>query len=133
MINLLEFTNIMFKNRNDWKKVTDEEKSAYFFIINRYFSKKYPDLAQKLNLKEQDKILGAELIFHFMKDKPYPKWIWSKSDKKADKNSITDKQKLQLLERFNIKFEDLEFLINFYPDEVNEEIKYIEANEKSKK
>jgi hypothetical protein len=55
MKNLLEVSNIMFKDKSNWIKVTDEEKSAYFFIFNRYFSKKYPDFSQLLNSKEIDK------------------------------------------------------------------------------
>lgn len=133
MKNLLEVTNIMFKDRKDWKKVTDEEKSAYFFIINRYFSKRYPDLAQKLNLKEIDKSIGMDLIFNFMINQPYPKWLWSKSDKKVEKEFLTEKQELKLLERFNMKKEELDFLIGFYPQDVKEEIDYIEQNEKVKK
>lgn len=133
MKNLLEVTNIMFKDRKDWKKVTDEEKSAYFFIINRYFSKRYPHLAQKLNLKEIDKSLGMDLIFNFMVNHPYPKWLWSKSEKKIEKNSITEKDELKLLERWNIKNEELELLIRYYPEEIKEELDYINQSEKGKK
>lgn len=133
MKNLLEVTNIMFKDKKDWIKVTDEEKSAYFFIINRYFSKKYPELAQILNIKELDKSIGMDLIFNFMLNQPYPKWLWSKSDKKSEKNFLTEKQELKLLERWNIKKEDLNFLIKFYQEEIKEEIEYIESIEKGKK
>lgn len=133
MKNLKEVTNIMFKDKKDWKKVTDEEKSAYFFIINRYFSKRYPDLAQKLNLKEIDKSIGMDLIFNFMLNQPYPKWLWSKSDNKVEKEFLTEKQELKLLERFNIKKEELDFLVIFYPQDVKEEIDYIEQNERVKK
>ena len=133
MKNLLEVTNIMFKDRKDWNKVTDDEKSAYFFIINRYFSKKYPYLAQTLNLKETDKSIGMDLIFNFMMNQPYPKWLWSKSEKKVEKEFLTEKQELKLLERFNIKKEELSFLARFYPQDVKEEIDYIEQNERVKK
>ena len=133
MKNLLEVTNIMFKDKKDWKKVTDEEKSAYFFIINRYFSKRYPDLAQKLNLKEIDKSLGMDLIFNFMYNQPYPKWIWSKSEKKVEKEFFSEKQENKLLERLNIKKEELSLLVKFHSQEVKEELEYIESNDKNKK
>lgn len=133
MKNLLEVTNLMFKDRNDWNKVTDDEKSAYFFIINRYFSKKYPYLAQTLNLKETDKTIGMDLIFNFMINQPYPKWLWSKSEKKVEKNSITEKDELKLLERWNIKNEELELLVRYYPEEIKEELDYINQSEKGKK
>ena len=133
MKNLLEVTNIMFKDRKDWNKVTDDEKSAYFFIINRYFSKKYPYLAQTLNLKETDKSIGLDLIFNFMMNQPYPKWLWSKSEKKVEKGSISEKDELKLLERWNIKKEELELLIRYYPEEIKEELDYINQSEKGKK
>ena len=133
MKNLLEVTNIMFKDRKDCNKVTDDEKSAYFFIINRYFSKRYPHLAQTLNLKETDKSIGMDLIFNFMMNQPYPKWLWSKSEKKVEKEFLVEKQELKLLERFNIKKEELDFLVRFYPQDVKEEIDYIEQNERVKK
>ena len=133
MKNLLEVTNITFKDRKDWNKVTDDEKSAYFFIINRYFSKRYPHLAQTLNLKETDKSIGMDLIFNFMMNQPYPKWLWSKSEKKVEKEFLVEKQELKLLERFNIKKEELDFLVRFYPQDVKEEIDYIEQNERVKK
>lgn len=133
MKNLLEVTNIMFKDRKDWNKVTDDEKSAYFFIINRYFSKRYPHLAQTLNLKETDKSIGMDLIFNFMMNQPYPKWLWSKSEKKVEKGFISEKDELKLLERFNIKKEELELLIRYYPEEIKEELDYINQSEKAKK
>ena len=133
MKNLLEVTNIMFKDRKDWNKVTDDEKSAYFFIINRYFSKKYPYLAQTLNLKETDKSIGMDLIFNFMMNQPYPKWLWSKSEKKVEKGFISEKDELKLLERWNIKKEELEILIRYYPEEIKEELDYINQSEKGKK
>ena len=133
MKNLLEVTNIMFKDRKDWNKVTDDEKSAYFFIINRYFSKKYPYLAQTLNLKETDKSIGMDLIFNFMINQPYPKWLWSKSEKKVEKGFISEKEELKLLERWNIKKEELELLIRYYPEEIKEELDYINQSEKGKK
>jgi hypothetical protein len=133
MKNLLEVTNIMFKDRKDWNKVTDDEKSAYFFIINRYFSKKYPYLAQTLNLKETDKSIGMDLIFNFMMNQPYPKWLWSKSEKKVEKGFISEKDELKLLERWNIKKEELELLIRYYPEEIKEELDYINQSEKGKK
>lgn len=133
MKNLLEVSNIMFKDKKDWFKVTDEEKSAYFFIFNRYFSKKYPHLAQLLNSKEQDKVLGMELIFNFMLNQPYPKWFWSKSEKKIEKKFLTEKHENKLLEIWCIKKEELDFLIKYFYDEVKEEVEYLEANEKGKK
>ena len=103
MKNLLEVTNIMFKDRKDLNKVTDDEKSAYFFIINRYFSKRYPHLAQTLNLKETDKSIGMDLIFNFMMNQPYPKWLWSKSEKKSRKGILGRKTRIKTFREVQYK------------------------------
>ncbi len=57
MAEITDVANAIFKFKNDWiytndrKKVSDEDKEKFFFIFNRYFSKKYPQKAQLLNLK----------------------------------------------------------------------------------
>jgi len=89
--NILAISNAMFKNKNDWGKVTEEQKKQFFFIFNRYFSKKYLDLAQSLNHKETDNSVAMDLWYEFMKNKPYPQWFWSKSPKSDSKEEISDK------------------------------------------
>lgn len=129
--NILAISKCMFQNRKDWQYVTDEQKSEFFFIFNRYFSKKYPDLAQRMNDKYQDKILGMNMWFHFMEGKPYPNWFWSKSEKKKETGPLTEKETNLLIRKFNIKFEELEMIIRFHPDEVMEELKYIRDQQKT--
>lgn len=118
------------KNGNElWQYVTDKQKQDHFFLFNRYFSKMFPERSQLLNDKMTDKITGMELIRHTLKDITYPKWFWSKSDKKEKSEDITDKEVDLLLSKFEIKFEDIQILLKFYPDIVKEELKYIkEAN-----
>ena len=90
--NVLAISKCMFQERKNWKFVTDEQKELFFFIINRYMSKKYPYLAQLLNDKTTDKVSGMDLWFHFMEGKPYPKWFWSKSEKSKDTKDFTEKE-----------------------------------------
>jgi hypothetical protein len=124
--NILEISKIMFKDRHKWNTVTDKEKQLSFFIYNRYFSKRYHSLAQLLNSKEMDYALGMDLIYHYLKDKPYPNWFWSKSDKTKDKNKLfTEKDYKKLMEVFSIKMDEVEILIEYYPDIVKEELDYI--------
>lgn len=123
MAELIEVANAMFKNKKDWDKILDEDKEKFFFIFNRYFSKKYPDKSKLLNDKLINKISAMDTWFLFMLDKPYPKWFWSKSDKKS-KADISESEINFLLEEYSIKPSDLELLMNYYPDIVKEEIKY---------
>ena len=131
--NVLAISKCMFQERKNWKFVTDEQKELFFFIINRYMSKKYPYLAQLLNDKTTDKVSGMDLWFHFMEGKPYPKWFWSKSEKSKDDSIFSEKEINSLLNKFNIKREELDLLIEYHLDDVKEELKYIKDGEKGNK
>lgn len=120
--NLLAITNTIFRNKSDWKWVTDEQKETYFFIINRMMSKKYPTKSQLFNIKNIDKISCMNLWYQFMLDKPYPKWFWSKSKKESSK--ISEKDYKLLLSKLKIKDLDLDYLIEKHPDFIKEELKY---------
>jgi hypothetical protein len=122
--NLLAITNAMFKTKSDWQYVTEEQKEKWFFIINRNFSKKYPEKAQLLNLKTIDKVTALNLWYHFMLDKPYPSWFWSKGES-TEKGKISEKEFKNLLESLKVKPEDLEYLINKHPDFIKEELTYL--------
>lgn len=122
--NLLAVTNVMFKNHSDWKYITDDQKNKYFFIINRLLSKKYPVISQLLNDKLIDYTVGMNLIFQFMKDKPYPKWFWSKPEKNKD-SSFSEEELILIKNNFEFVDSELEFLVKFHSDDIKEEIKYL--------
>lgn len=130
--NILSISKAMFQNRGDWKFVTQEMKEKYFFIFNRYFSKKYPKMAQLLNDKNINKSISLDLWFNFMSDKPYPKWFWSKSqEKKIESTSKGDFELLMEKLQLNKK-EDLEYLIQNFPDIMEEELKFYKKQQKQK-
>ena len=121
--NLLAITNSIFRNKTDWQYVTDDQKEKWFFIINRNFSKKYPEKAQLSNLKTIDKVSSLNLWYYFMLDKPYPNWFWSKAES-SEKSKISDKDFKFLLQKLKIKDIDLEFLIERNFDFIKEELNY---------
>lgn len=120
---LLKVAKAMFQNRKDWVRISDEEKIECFFIFNRYLSKKYPDKSHLLNDKLQDKVAAMNLWFYFMETQPYPKWFWSKS-KKDEKPEYTEKEINELLFNIGVTKQELDLLIQYYPDLIKEEIKY---------
>lgn len=129
MAELIDVANAMFRKKSDWINITDEEKTEFFFIFNRYFAKKYPERAQLLNLKTIDKVSALDLWYNFMLDKPYPNWFWSKGEK-VDKSEISKKDFNLLLLKLKAKKEDLEYLIDNHFEFVKDELKYFKSLEK---
>jgi hypothetical protein len=131
--NILSVINCIFKNREDWQFVTVEQKEKYSFISNRFFSKKFPQHALCLNLKEQDKSVVMDMWFHYMQGKPYPKWFWSKSPK-FSKTDLDEKDFKLLMMKLNLnKEDDLVYLVEHYPDVISDELKWYKKKEKNGK
>jgi len=119
--NLLEISKCMFQNKNNWKFVTNEQKEQFFFIFNRFFSKRYPEYSQLLNDKLINKSVGMDLWFEFFKSQPYPQWFWSKSSK-TDKIDSNEKFEFEIKRIFNLKDQEFEFLNKNFPEEIQTEI-----------
>ena len=131
MAELIDVANAMFR-KAPWEKIKDEDKEKFFFIFNRYFAKKYPERSQLLNLKVIDKVSSLDLWYHFMKDKPYPNWFWSKSGK-TEKSEIPEKDYKLLLMKLKIKDIDLDYIIENNPEFIKEELKYYKDLDKNNK
>jgi hypothetical protein len=124
MAELIDVANAMFRNKKDWKNINDLDKEKFFFIFNRYFSKKYTTKSQLLNNKNVDKSTSLDLWYYFMLDKPYPNWFWSKSPK-FEKTDLPDSDfKLLFLKLGLNKEQDLIYLLDNYPDLMQEELKF---------
>ena len=131
--NILAISNVIFRDRDNWKFVTTEQKEQFAFIFTRFFSKKFPQHALCLNLKDQDKSVVMDMWFHHMKGKPYPQWFWSKSPK-FSKTDLDEKDFKLLMIKLNLnKEDDLVYLVEHYPDVIDEELKYFKKKEKNGK
>jgi hypothetical protein len=128
MAELIDIVNCITK-KTGWEKITEDEKIKFFFIINRYLSKKYLDKAQLLNLKTIDKVSALDLWYNFMITESYPKWFWSKGEK-GEKPTISEKDFNFLLIKLRIKKEDLDYLIDRHFDFIKEELKFHKDLEK---
>ncbi len=128
MAEITDIARAIFQKRSEWSNITDEDKIKWFFIFNRYFSKIYPDKAQLLNLKNIDKVMAMDIWYHFMKTEPYPDNFWSKTPK-VEKD-IPDKDWKMLKKHLKVKEEDLDYLINKFPDFIKEELSYSKKLEK---
>ena len=123
--NILAVSNVMFKDKKDWNKVSLDQKEQFFFIFNRYFSKRHLDKSFLLNHKDIDKSTSMELWFEYYKDKSYPKWFWSKSPKQESNETISEKDLLLLKKHLDLGDNELSFLIKHHRAEIIEEIEYL--------
>lgn len=130
MAELIEvFKSFVSKSNIQWGKIQDADKEKFFFIFNRYLSKKYPEKSKLLNFKNIDKVYALDLWYNFMLSEPYPGWFWSKSESK-EKSKLPEKDLNLLRMKLRIKKEDIEYLIenNFYF--IKEELDFYKKVEK---
>ena len=124
-MNLTDIMRLIFKDRSDFKTLSDDDKSKWGFIVTRMLSKKYPEYAQKLNVRSGDftMVLNLWWIYIGYRREKYYNWVWksgSKGKSKIDKVTIDMIQK-----RFPwITIDDIEYLHDWYKDDFKEEIKY---------
>jgi len=118
--NILAITNCLFKDKEKWQWVTDEQKELFFFPINRLLSKRYPHHAQLINRKTTNKAAALDNWFHFFLNKPYPSWMWSKSEKTKKEEDLE-----VLTKEYDINPKDIEFLSKINPEALKEELKYL--------
>lgn len=76
---LNDLIKIIFENKSQWGKVSNEDKEKLFFIFNRLMSYDFPEMSQSLNHKNISTIAGMDAWFYFLMNKKY-KWKWK--DKK---------------------------------------------------
>jgi hypothetical protein len=77
--------NTIFYNKKNWKNISNKDKEDLFFIVNRYMGKKYPKLAQTLNVKNIDKATAMDIWFIFFKNEyKVPDWFWKGKTKRTE-------------------------------------------------
>lgn len=135
MENKIDFTQIVdfiFKNRNNYSKLTDEDKKKFFFIINRKFSCQFPHQANFLNSKFIDKDSALDVWFNYLnKMTNIPSWYWTKYEKEKKHNKFSNKD-IEIFKKYNEHFNerDLEYILKYFEEEVKEEIKILKKYEK---
>jgi hypothetical protein len=121
--NLLAVSKVLFSNKENWKYLSVKQKEDFFFICNRFFSKKYPDYSYLLNKKNINKESALDTWYYFMYNEKYPKWFWSKSEDK--KNKLEDNKFIKdFCIKNDLKEDDFYLLEKLYPSQIEEEIKY---------
>jgi len=129
MYDLKHITDFIFKNKDEYKKLSDEDKKKFFFIINRKFARQYPYHAQVFNKKGINESSAMDIWYYFFIKKRVintPKWYWFKLSG-INKNKSNDKYKKDEID-FIKKYYDLddksiEYLIKNHSIEMDDEIK----------
>ena len=126
---MYDFTHIVdfiFKKKEEYRKLSDEDKEKNFFIINRKFARGFPTHAQFFNNKSIDKSSALDVWYQFFIKKrttDIPSWYWFKQANKKEKSLITKDDVQFLMKFYDIKERDINFLLEYYPEEVLEEVK----------
>lgn len=118
-----EIIDCIFHNKRKYWEVTDEDKVKNFFIINQKFARNYPKIGQFFNDKNIDKSSALDRWFFFFENQhSIPQWYWGKKGNKGKKEKIHG---YELIERENLKENDIIFLNRNFKDELNQELKKI--------
>jgi len=131
-VNLNYVVNCLLKDRNKYKTISIKDKEKNFFIINRLLSKKFSEQAQKFNKKTIDKSLALDIWFLKLRhENRYEifKWFWSKVPTNVNKE-LSDSDSKLLIEKLEIRKEDLDILVMYHMGFLEEELKYFKALKK---
>jgi hypothetical protein len=132
-VDFISLGNIIFKDKDKYKFITDDDKDKNFFILNRKFAYKEIRKAHFFNFKSVDKASSLDVWFEFFcKTTAIPKWYWQTKMKKSKKVKSKFK-KLDLddiKDRYDISESDVDFLSLYYEDEISKTIKRVKKFDK---
>ena len=128
-VDFITLANIIFKDKNKYNFVSDEEKESCFFVLNRKFAFRYLKQAQFFNFKNIDKSSAIDIWYQvfYKTTKGTPQWWWqTKQQAKEKEKSDFNKNELNLIkEYYGLKNNDIDFLIKYYSDKLKDDIKRI--------
>lgn len=127
-IDFITLANIIFKDKNKYKLVSDEEKENNFFMLNRKFAIKYPKQAQFFNNKNIDKPSAIDVWYQifYKTTNGTPYWWWkTKQQKKKIKSTFNNNDLNLIKDYYSFTDNDVNFLEKYYISELKEDIKRI--------
>jgi hypothetical protein len=134
---MIDFTHVIdfiFKNKEDYKKLSDEDKERTFFMVNRKLARRFPEHAKLLNTKDTDKSTALDIWYsYFIKIRAngIPDWYWFKQKTLKKKSFLSGEEREFFINYFDISEEDLDFLILHFKEDLEEEVKkYRKFNKK---
>ncbi|MCK9416068.1 hypothetical protein M0Q97_05345 [Candidatus Dojkabacteria bacterium] len=137
-IDFITLSNIIFKNKEKekYQYVSDEEKEANFFMLNRKFAIKYLKQAQFFNNRNVDKSSAIDIWYKIFKNTTYdtPSWWWkSKQTKNKPKSEFASSDLKLIKDYYELTNGDIKFLITYYKDILKDDIKRLKKFDDGKK
>jgi hypothetical protein len=133
-IDFITLANIIFKDKDKYKFVSDEEKENNFFVLNKKFAFKYLRQAQFFNNKNIDKAAAIDIWYQifYKTTNGTPQWWWLSKQKAKEKiKSEINKNDIELIkEYYSFTDNDIKFLTIFFIDKLKEDIKRIKKFKK---
>lgn len=124
---LTHVTKYLFKDKEEYKKLSNEDKEKYFFIENRNLARAFPRQAQFLNNKIMDKSSCMDVWFNFFIKKRtinIPDWYRYKTQTNKKEKSILKSEEVEyLIDVYDLSTFDIEYLERNHLDELKDEIK----------
>lgn len=132
---LFDFVKIMFTKPKDYKNIKDFNKKRHHFMINRFFSIKFPANAQAFNING---INGLAVIDSWalvaQRFSAVPPWIYTKTKKSESapvdkKEYIPSQEAVEFYMRKNeIGKREYNEALKFFKKETLEELKRLDEN-----
>lgn len=126
-VDFITLANIIFRDKEKYKYISDEEKESCFFVLNRKFAYKYLKQAQFFNFKNINKPSSIDIWYQvfYKTTKGTPKWWWQtkQQPKEKEKSEFSVNDIKLIKEYYELKNTDVDFLIKYYSDKLKEDIK----------
>lgn len=133
-VDFITLANIIFKDKNKYEYVSDEEKENNFFILNRKYAIKYLKQAQFFNNKNIDKASAIDVWYQvfYKTTNGTPDWWWKTSQKSKEKikSEFTAADLKFIKEYYQLTDNDIKFLVKYCSDKLKLNIKRLKKFKK---
>ena len=131
-LDFISLANIIFKDKDKYKYVSDEEKESNFFMLNRKYAIKYLKQAQFFNNKNVDKPSAIDIWYQvfYKTTNGTPQWWWKTKQAAKEKSEFINADIKLVKEYYDITDNDIKFLIKYYNEKLKEDIKRLKKFKK---
>lgn len=133
-VDFITLANIIFKDKDKYTFVSNEEKEDAFFKLNRKFAFKYLKQAQFFNNKIIDKATVIDLWYQifYKTTNGTPQWWWKTKQisKLQTKSNISTTDIKMIKTIYNINDKDVDFLIKFFNEKLKNDIERLKKFKK---